>query len=163
MELSGRCSLAKQPKSICKRIYKVEQYFVQHYNNYFQNLVTKSTEINDGLQNLTNSLDQTSLRLNIAQNEFQSLRNSQFIESRVYEDDETLPHREVDDKAKVKSFYKFNHLVLIQVLQKEEVDVDRTEDLKCAALKGLEVLEKYYDKVEVSISDSEDEDIDLPT
>lgn len=53
------------------------------------------------MQSLSNTLDKTSLGLNIAQNEFQSLRNSQFIESRVYEDDETLP--EVDDQTKVRS------------------------------------------------------------
>ena len=110
----------------------------------FQNLLTRTTEINGNLQNLTNTLDQTSLQLNIAQNEFQSLRNTQFIESRVYEDDESLPQPDVENKTKV------------------EEKNDHTEDIRLAALKGLEVLDEYFDKVEVSVSDSEDDDIDLP-
>ncbi|XP_064214382.1 WASH complex subunit 2 isoform X2 [Tribolium castaneum] len=109
---------------------------------FADNLLTRTTEINNNLQNLTSSLSETSLQLNIAQNEFQSLRNSQFIESRVYEDDETL-EEPVEAKA-------------------EEKEVDKTEEIRLAALKGLEVLETYFEKVEVSVSDSEDDDIDLP-
>jgi WASH complex subunit FAM21 len=108
-------------------------------------LLTRTTEINNNLQNLTDSLNETHLELNIAQNKFQSLRNTQFIESRVYEDDETL-QSENESKAK----------------PQEEVEPDRTENIRLAALKGLEVLDQYFDKVEVSVSDSEDEDIDLP-
>ncbi|KAJ3650580.1 hypothetical protein Zmor_016670 [Zophobas morio] len=111
---------------------------------FADNLLTRTTEINGNLQNLTNTLDQTSLQLNIAQNEFQSLRNTQFIESRVYEDDESLPQPDVENKTKV------------------EEKNDHTEDIRLAALKGLEVLDEYFDKVEVSVSDSEDDDIDLP-
>lgn len=97
------------------------------------------------MQNLTDSLNETHLELNIAQNKFQSLRNTQFIESRVYEDDETL---QSENESKTKP--------------QEEVEPDRTENIRLAALKGLEVLDQYFDKVEVSVSDSEDEDIDLP-
>ncbi|XP_044260910.1 WASH complex subunit 2 isoform X2 [Tribolium madens] len=110
---------------------------------FADNLLTRTTEINNNLQNLTSTLSETSLQLDIAQNEFQSLRNSQFIESRVYEDDETL---EATGEAKAE----------------EEKEVDKTEEVRLAALKGLEVLEKYFDRVEVSVSDSEDDDIDLP-
>jgi hypothetical protein len=113
---------------------------------FADNLLTRTTEINNNLQNLTDSLNETHLELNIAQNKFQSLRNTQFIESRVYEDDETLPQSENESKTK----------------PQEEVEPDRTEDIRLAALKGLEVLDQYFDKVEVSVSDSEDEDIDLP-
>lgn len=53
---------------------------------------------------------------------------------------------------------------LFELLQKkEESDLDRTADLKFAALKGLEVLDIYFDKVEVSISDSEEDETNLPT
>lgn len=108
-------------------------------------MLTRTTEINNNLQNLTDSLNETHLELNIAQNKFQSLRNTQFIESRVYEDDETL---QSENESKTKP--------------QEEVEPDRTENIRLAALKGLEVLDQYFDKVEVSVSDSEDEDIDLP-
>lgn len=46
------------------------------------------------MENLLHSLDEVNLRLDLSQNEFQSLRNTQFIESRVYEDDETLDFKE---------------------------------------------------------------------
>lgn len=67
-------------------------------------MIKKTSEINTNLTNLNNNLDETSLKLNIARNEFQSLRNTQFIESRVYDDDETLWHIKNDNK-KV-GFYK---------------------------------------------------------
>ncbi|RZB39905.1 WASH complex subunit FAM21A, partial [Asbolus verrucosus] len=112
--------------------------------SFADNLLSKTTEINNNLHNLTNNLEETSLQLNIAQNEFQSLRNSQFIESRVYEDDETLP--QVENVEKVE----------------EKTEINHTEDIRLAALKGLKVLDHYFDKIEVSVSDSEDDDIDLP-
>lgn len=53
-------------------------------------MISKSNAISDNIDDLLNNLNNVSLRLDISKNEFQSLRNVQFIESRVYEEDETL-------------------------------------------------------------------------
>lgn len=50
--------------------------------------------MSDKVDSLLNNLESVSLKLELTRNEFQSLRNTQFIENRVYEDDETLDSEE---------------------------------------------------------------------
>lgn len=68
----------------------------------FQNLFSRSVSISDNVDNLLHGLDEVNLKLSLSQNEFQSLRNTQFIESRVYEEDETLDFRE---EVKVRNYF----------------------------------------------------------
>lgn len=90
------------------------------------------------MNNLLNNLEETSLRLDIAKNKFLSLQNTQFIESRVYEDDETEEQEKKDNV----------------IDRKDEISVDI---LKSAVLKGIDIMNNYYEKVEVPASDSEDD------
>lgn len=53
--------------------------------------MTKTKETNDKIENLGESITKTQINLANVHNEFMGLHNTQFIESRVYEDDETLP------------------------------------------------------------------------
>lgn len=53
-----------------------------------QNLLTKAEETNTNLNALLDNLNQVEINLDIVNNEFMGLHNTQFIESRVYEDDE---------------------------------------------------------------------------
>lgn len=48
-------------------------------------------------------LDETSLKLDITKNEFLSLHNRQFVESRVYEEDESVEVATEETKEKVRS------------------------------------------------------------
>lgn len=73
------------------------------------------------------------------------LRNTQFIESRVYEDDETMPIKPEPEKEEVP----------------KQTEADRLEEMKTAIFNGLEIIDKYYEKVEIPESDSE-EDTDEP-
>lgn len=70
------------------------------------------------------------------------MQNRQFVESRVYEDDETVAAREENCEAAEK---------------KAENEDEITNNIREAILLGLDVMDKYYDKVEVSVSDSEDD------
>lgn len=56
--------------------------------------MSKTGEISDKIDTLLNNVDEAGLKLDLAQNEFQNLKNTQFIESRVYDDDETLDSKE---------------------------------------------------------------------
>lgn len=87
------------------------------------------------------NLNKASLRLDIAKNEFLGLQNRQFVESRVYEDDETATAEEQNETVE----------------KKGENEDELTNDIREAILSGLDVIDEYYDKVEVSVSDSEDD------
>lgn len=50
----------------------------------------KATAVDNNVNSLLDDLARASLSLDIAKNKFLSLSNTQFIESRVYEDDETI-------------------------------------------------------------------------
>ncbi|XP_072388516.1 uncharacterized protein [Diabrotica undecimpunctata] len=110
---------------------------LKHFAN---NLLTKTDELNDNINNLLNNLDEVGLKLDISQNEFQSLKNTQFIESRVYDDDEALDSKGNEDKLSISSSQKE---------EEKPLDVSLTAE--------LQLLDKYYETVEIYISDSEDE------
>lgn len=56
--------------------------------------MSKTGEISDKIDVLLNNVDEAGIKLDLAQNEFQNLKNTQFIESRVYDDDEALDSKE---------------------------------------------------------------------
>lgn len=59
----------------------------------------KAEEVNTNLNGLLNGLNKASLSLDVVKNEFGSLHNTQFIENRVYEDDETIHEEKQSDEA----------------------------------------------------------------
>lgn len=146
-------------------------------------MISKATETNDNVNKLLDNLNTVSVSLDIARNEFSSLRNTQFIESRVYEEDETISTQdEVSEPVssrllccikvklrfmlyllKVWQFWGSNirslkYLVyLLQKEQKTETKEENVEDIKEAVLRGIELVDKYYEKVDVPGSDTEDE------
>lgn len=64
-------------------------------------MFANADETNSNLNNLLNNLESTSLKLDIARNKFLSLQNTQFIESRVYEDDEIGETQEETESVSV--------------------------------------------------------------
>ncbi|KAB0791810.1 hypothetical protein PPYR_03610 [Photinus pyralis] len=114
---------------------------LKHLESFSEKLLLKAEETNNNLNKLLSGLDNASLALDEAKNDFRTLRNTQFIESRVYEDDETVPQeaKTQDDEVHKQS--------------KEE----KVREVREAILGGIAVVERYFDKVEVPGSDSEDE------
>lgn len=94
---------------------------------------------------LHDNLNKASLRLDITKNEFLGLQNRQFVESRVYEDDETAAIEGANET----------------VIKTNENEDEITNDIRKFIVMGLDVFDKYYDQVEVSVSDSED-DTEMP-
>ncbi|KAK9876356.1 hypothetical protein WA026_012665 [Henosepilachna vigintioctopunctata] len=132
-------------------MYQELKYFL--YNlllNFFaqQRVLNVSEGVHEKVGHLCNNLNQISLRVDLARNEFNSICDSQFVECRVYEDDETLLTKE-DQKGKVEYNMTEN---------------EKIEDLKKAVDLGLHILDEYYDKLEVPVSDSEeDEEVETPS
>ncbi|XP_066249358.1 WASH complex subunit 2 isoform X2 [Euwallacea similis] len=107
--------------------------------NFSQVLMLEINLLNSKVDNLVNNLELMSLKVDITKNEFHGLRNLKFIENRVYEDDETTETE--SNKVSVK----------------EPTEKLKEDALKCAILNGFKVVDKYYDKIEVDVSDSEGE------
>lgn len=61
--------------------------------------------MNDKIENLNENLGKVHLRVDLARNEFSSLRNTQFIECRVYEEDETLITEKLKDEVSFNEFF----------------------------------------------------------
>lgn len=107
-----------------------------------------------------NNVEEVNLKLDIAKNKFLSLQNKQFVESRVYEDDESDQKSNEFEKVCITIIYAF---VLCFTLKLQDVINEvkgeiKTDTLKAAVLNGISILNQYYDKVDVLDSDSEDND-----
>ncbi|XP_044763788.1 WASH complex subunit 2 [Coccinella septempunctata] len=110
-------------------------------------ILKKAEDVNEKIEKLNENLSKIHLQVDLSRNEFSSLRNTQFVECRVYDDDETLFLEKSKDEEK-----------------KNNVPEEETvEDFREAVALGLEILDEYYDKVKVTVSDSEGEDEDEPS
>ncbi|XP_018321650.1 WASH complex subunit 2 isoform X2 [Agrilus planipennis] len=118
---------------------------LHHLEKFSEELIGNASKTKEKLSSLLDELNNTHVKFNVIQNRFQSLHNTQFIESRVYEDDETLQPQEGVKKDDSQNL----------------TENDKLKTMKNVILKGVEVIDKYFDKVEVPGSDSEDE-IDFP-
>ncbi|KAK4885466.1 hypothetical protein RN001_001737 [Aquatica leii] len=115
---------------------------------FSENLLSKAESTNNNLNDLLSRLNNTSLSLDEVKNDFRSLRNTQFIESRVYDDDETVPGNHAEGYQEKKNY--------------DQSESSKIQDMKDAIIAGIDVVEKYFDKVDVPGSDSED-DTDFPS
>ncbi|KAL0809170.1 hypothetical protein ABMA28_011402 [Loxostege sticticalis] len=68
-------------------------------NNIHQSLVTRCQEVNRKLDEMVSALDGASVDLQNVNNKFMALSNSQFIESRVYDDDVDIAAQEPPKEA----------------------------------------------------------------
>ncbi|XP_017786382.1 PREDICTED: WASH complex subunit FAM21 [Nicrophorus vespilloides] len=114
---------------------------LRHLEQFSENLFKRAGEVNGSLDELLDNLDKTAINLDLVKNQFLSLQNTQFIESRVYEDDEVLDSKKED----------------VTNVEKKVLDEEKKKNITNAVLKGIELLDEYYDKVTVDGSDSEDD------
>lgn len=73
--------------------------------------MSETEHLNQKVDNLLNNLEHVGLKLELTRNEFHSLRNTQFIENRVYEDDETVENVVVN-KVMVNNFIVWMIVIL---------------------------------------------------
>nr|XP_023017779.1 WASH complex subunit 2 isoform X2 [Leptinotarsa decemlineata] len=109
--------------------------------SFSKNMLRKTEELSQNIDKLLVHADEVSLKLDISQNQFHSLKNTQFIENRVYEDDETLDSKEEG-----------------KVVEKPPSEEDQEKMISESVILGLEIMNQYYEMVEVSISDTEEDE-----
>ncbi|XP_045466893.1 WASH complex subunit 2 isoform X2 [Harmonia axyridis] len=152
--------MSKEIKKEWERPWTTEE-IVQHADNwnlacdtallhtlktFGDNLLEKAENVNERIQNLSENLNRVHLQVDLARNELSSLRNTQFVECRVYEDDETLQlEQQINEEVN-------------NVPEEETI-----EDFREVVALGLEILDNFYDKVDITVSDSEGEDEDGPS
>lgn len=118
-------------------------------------------ETNKKLNNLLDNLNDASLRLELVKNEFFGLQNKQFIESRVYEDDETAEDKKTTENVRTQTKTIISAIMKTALrFQKpeNELKTDTSEAIIASILKSIDVIDDFYEHVEVSVSDSEDEE-----
>ncbi|KAF5286996.1 hypothetical protein FQA39_LY16110 [Lamprigera yunnana] len=119
---------------------------LKYLESYSEDLLAKAQETNNNLDAVVNKLDDASLSLEEIKNSFRSLRNTQFIESRVYEDDETASETKEESNQEKDSAKSHSSMV---------------KDMKEAAEAGIENIYKFFKVMQFASSDSEDEKSDM--
>lgn len=105
-------------------------------------------------------LDQTKISLANTTNQLMSLQHKQFVENRVYDEDETLantsnvPKVETPKPRMVCLHSMFNQSIdCIQCYSQTIIDA-LSNALECS----VNIMDKYFDKVTYNLSDSEDDE-----
>ncbi|XP_014218671.1 WASH complex subunit 2 [Copidosoma floridanum] len=117
---------------------------LNHLQEFSENLVKRANETYGTINSLTDQLNQTSLLVDNITNTSMALSNSQFIESRVQEDNTEIEQPPEDDKTKE--------------IEEELNDADMLERVCESIREGLKIMNEKFERVEVIASDSEDDD-----
>ncbi|XP_051170358.1 WASH complex subunit 2 isoform X2 [Leptopilina boulardi] len=117
---------------------------LKHLQRFSENLTTKANETTEALDSLTNRLNETAIFVDNLTNTSLALANTQFIESRVQEDDDVEIDKSTDQIEKNTNDQELNPADIIAIVN---------ESIK----EGLRIIDEKYDKVDVVASDSEDE------
>ncbi|KAK7793909.1 hypothetical protein R5R35_011843 [Gryllus longicercus] len=119
---------------------------LNHLQQFSQSLLAKTHATEVALDKLVEDLKTTSTSVQNATNTFLFLANTQFVENRVYDDDEkeTPPEEKKDDVSLPKS--------------KGEQEAEVFQNVKQALHMGLALLDTHFEAVEVPASDSEEEE-----
>lgn len=119
-----------------------------HFNKkflIFQKIEKRGNATAHNLHKMQLNLDRAQVALGNTTNRLMSLQNSQFVENRVYDDDETVANATNAPDISKSAMEKPN---LIDALQ-------------YALDSGVKMMEKYYEKVTFELSDdSEDDEVD---
>ena len=89
-------------------------------------------------------LDATQVALGNTTNKLLALQHSQFVESRVYDDDETIAN--------------VQHVPTGDTTNGSKAKETTIEALEFALKSGLNMMEKCFDKVTLDLDDSDDDD-----
>ncbi|XP_058798481.1 WASH complex subunit 2 isoform X2 [Phymastichus coffea] len=117
---------------------------LKHLQQFSENITKKVNETQEALDSMTAQLNETAILVDNITNTSLALANTQFIESRVQEDN-------VEIDQPVEDLAKNGH---DQELSANDLLVSVCKSIK----EGLKIMDEKYEKVEVVASDSEDED-----
>ncbi|KAJ4443186.1 hypothetical protein ANN_04836 [Periplaneta americana] len=117
---------------------------LRHLQQFSQNLLAQTHATEVALDSLIEQLKATSTDVSNVTNQFLCLANTQFLENRVYDDDDKETPEEKKEESKPKT--------------KEEQEAEVVARVREALALGMSVLDTMFDTVDVPASDSEDEE-----
>nr|KAF7406868.1 hypothetical protein H0235_014524 [Vespula pensylvanica] len=117
---------------------------LKHLQQFSENLVSKANKTQQAIDSLTTQLSETAIIIDNVTNTSLALANTQFIESRVQEDD-------IEIEKKIEDLQKDSKE---QELPTTDLIASISESIK----QGLSIMDEKYKRMEVIDSDSEDED-----
>ncbi|OXU28146.1 hypothetical protein TSAR_006961 [Trichomalopsis sarcophagae] len=117
---------------------------LKHLQQFSENLTKKANTTQEAIDSMTSQLNQTAILVDNITNTSLALANTQFIESRVQEDNTEIEQPE-ESITKNEDEHEFSATDLL---------VSVCESIR----QGLSIMDEKYEKVEVVASDSEDED-----
>ncbi|XP_046742132.1 WASH complex subunit 2-like isoform X2 [Diprion similis] len=116
---------------------------LQHLQQFSDKLMTKANKTQEALNSFSSELDETIIFIDNITNTSLALANTQFIESRVCEDEiEAEPPKEQQ---------------LEVPKTKEQLDAELIASIGETVRRGIAIMEEKYETLEVIASDSEDE------
>ncbi|XP_012217073.2 WASH complex subunit 2-like isoform X1 [Linepithema humile] len=117
---------------------------LKHLQQFSENLVSKANKTQAALDTLTTQLKETEILVDNVTNTSLALANTQFIESRVQEDDIEIKENSEEKQENVK----------LQDSTPESLLASISESVK----QGLNIMDEKYKVMDVACSDSEEED-----
>ncbi|KAJ8688344.1 hypothetical protein QAD02_024139 [Eretmocerus hayati] len=111
---------------------------LKHLQQFSEDLITKANETRDSIDSMTAELDKTAILVDNITNTSLALANTQFIESRVQEDDVEIDQPVEDTKAKKNACELTATDLLVSV---------------CESIKqGLVIVDEKYERIETAAS-----------
>ncbi|XP_014477098.1 PREDICTED: WASH complex subunit FAM21C [Dinoponera quadriceps] len=117
---------------------------LKHLQQFSENLVSKANKTQEALDTLTTQLKETGILVDNVTNTSLALANTQFIESRVQEDDIEMRENPEEKQENVKS----------QDSAPESLLASISKSVK----QGLNIMDEKYKMMDVACSDSEEDD-----
>ncbi|CAD6237265.1 GSCOCG00002222001-RA-CDS [Cotesia congregata] len=118
---------------------------LRHLEKFSETLTSRVKSTQENLDSLTSDLNETTVLIDNVTNASLALANTQFIESRVYEDD---PSSEKHQKKKTET------VDVQKELSEAEMIAIVTENIQ----RGLQIMDEKYDRLEVIASDDSDDE-----
>ncbi|KAH0550568.1 WASH complex subunit 2 isoform X1 [Cotesia glomerata] len=118
---------------------------LRHLEKFSETLTSRVKSTQENLDSLTSDLNETTVLIDNVTNASLALANTQFIESRVYEDD---PSSEEHQKKKTETVNVQKELSEAEVIAIVSENIQR----------GLQIMDEKYDRLEVVASDDSDDE-----
>ncbi|WAR16383.1 WASC2-like protein [Mya arenaria] len=125
---------------------------LQYLQDFSQKLVSRTHEIEKEVESLVHDSKMTTVRVNNVFNDFMMLANTQFVENRVYDEDES----EQAETAATEEKKPDNHANTEKTREQREAEL--IPKVSEAIRLGVDVIEQAFEKLDTNIDDNSDND-----
>lgn len=108
--------------------------------NVSKNLEQRALNVKTNINRMLLTSDETNIKLSNINNKLSALQNSQFVENRVYEEDETI-----------------SNVAEVPCVPDQKPSIGLVEAVNAIVENGRKVLDNMYDTVTIELDDSDDE------